>query len=160
MQTTKLTSQPPRMTLDPYWHVSYECSKHIGGKINIPPSHEKSTHCTSRPSQNAPLHPPFAKEPTPSSPIWYGARPHTATASLGVSNPPNYIHRFYEFYVMLLGSWSSWKTSMFLKVPSLQPMSHKAGVSERSAATTTRRRGTAAPMRSRVALGLTRLLSG
>ena len=54
---------------------------------------------------------------------------------------------------MLLGSWSScWNTSMFLQVPSLQPMSHKAGVSERRAATTTRRRGTAAPMRSRVAL--------
>ena len=95
---------------------------------------------------------PLFKGTNPKFPTWYGARPHTATASLGVSNSPNYSDRFYEFYVMLLGSWSSWKTSMFLQVPSLQPMSHKAGVSERSAATTTRRRGTAAPMRSRVAL--------
>ena len=95
---------------------------------------------------------PLFKGTNPKFPTWYGARPHTATASLGVSNSPNYSDRFYEFYVMLLGSWSSWKTSMFLQVPSLQPMSHKAGVSERRAATTTRRRGTAAPMRSRVAL--------
>lgn len=146
MQTTKLTLQPRRMTLADTFPTSVD--KHIGGKINIPPRHEKSTHCTSRPSQMLPYTPPFQRnQPQVPNMIWS----YTATASLGVSNPPNYIYRFYEFYVMLLGSWSSWKTSMFLQVPSLQ-LSHKAGVSERSAATTTRRRGTAAPMRSRVAL--------